>query len=236
MRINPLARGCVAEFIGTFALVFFGAGSIIVVGHPDIAAPGGLGTIAAAHGLSLVVFVTACMYVSGAQFNPAVSIALILAGKQNSKTAAAYVGSQLLSAACAAGCLVLLLGRSVADHESVRLGATIGSLTSANDAFAVVGLEAIGAFALMFSILACVADHRAHKLGGVCVGLTLSMCILAIGPLTGASVNPARTFGPALYGHWDMHWAYWLGPVLGACAAAAAYRFVHAESVHDRSP
>lgn len=223
--MNRLLQGCIAEFLGTFALVFFGCGSIILAAHPDFG-QGNLITIALAHGLALVVFVTACMYISGAQFNPAVSIGLIAAGKQDIKTAAAYIITQLFAAGCAAGMLILILGREVADHEAVRLGATIGSLTDAGNAAAVIGLEIILTFTLMFVILAAVVDDRAHKLGGFCVGLTVAMCILAAGPLTGASMNPARTFGPAMYGHWDMHWAYWVGPVIGSLLAAGVYRVV----------
>jgi len=90
----------------------------------------------------------------------------------------------------------------------------------------VFGFEFILTFALMYVILAAVVDDRAHKLGGLCVGGTVAACIFAAGPLTGASMNPARTFGPALYGHWDMFPVYVAATVLGACAAALVYRFV----------
>ncbi|MCH8270833.1 MAG: aquaporin [Planctomycetes bacterium] len=228
---KSLLPGFAAEFMGTFALVFFGAGSMIMAS--DQFGAGNLVTIALAHGLVLVVFVSACMYISGAQFNPAVSIGLIVAGKQTPFRAAVYIFAQLLSAACAAGMLVFLLGAEVANNAEVgtNLGATIGSLTTGSptsdpNMLGVFGFEFLLTFALMYVILAAVVDDRAHKLGGICVGGTVAACIFAAGPLTGASMNPARTFGPALYGHWDMFHIYVLATVLGACAAALVYRFV----------
>jgi len=227
--VPKLARASIAEFLGTFALVFFGAGSIIMT-QPAIGA-GGLVTVALAHGLTLAVFITGAMYISGGQFNPAVSLGVLLAGKQDARTAGTYILVQLLGAACAAGMLMALLGSDLANDESVRLGATLGRFSGAEHARpgGVVGLEAIGAFALVFVVLTTVVDGRSHRLGGFYVGLTVTQCILAFGPLTGASMNPARSFGPALYGHWDMHWAYWFGPMLGAAGAAMVYRFVWAE-------
>lgn len=238
--MNTLMRGAISEFIGTFALVFFGAGAI-VLGHPSIG-NANLATVAMAHGLVLTVFVTACMYVSGAQFNPAVSIALIVAKKQDAKTALVYIIAQLVAAASAAGMLVLLIGSDIARDESVKLGATLGALSTgktvdgveviAPNLVAVFGLEVLQTFALMFVILAAVVDERAHKLGGFCVGLVVATCIVAFGPLTGSSMNPARSFGPALYGFWDMHWVYWVAPIIGACLAVPVYQLVW----HDPEP
>jgi len=220
--MNDMAKGSVAEFIGTFALVFFGAGSIII-GQPDIGA-GNLVTVALAHGIALAVFITACMYISGGQFNPAVSIGLFALKKQDATKTFTFVAAQLLAAACAAGVLVFTLGREVADQESVKLGATIGELTTAGNVKGVFIFEMLGTFALMFSVLAGIVDGRAHKLGGFCVGLTVAMCIVTFGPLTGASMNPARTFGPALYGHWDMNWVYWVAPITGSILACVVYK------------
>lgn len=220
-----LSQGCAAEFLGTFALVFFGVLSIVIT-QPVLGAAGSLATIALAHGLVLSVVVTCCMFISGAQFNPAVSIGLILAGKQSPAQAAAFIVTQLIAAASAAGLVQFLLTPEIANAESVKLGATIGSMTRDGAFGKVLVLEAVLTFFLMFSILAGTVDPRAHKLGGFTIGLTVAACILAAGPLTGASMNPARTFGPAICGrHWDMHWVYWAGPIIGACAAALVYRF-----------
>lgn len=221
-----LLPGCIAEFIGTFAFVFFGVLSIVLT-LPALGGHGNLVTIALAHGLTMSVVITACMAISGGQNNPAVSIGLVIAGKQSPQQAAAFIVSQLLAAACAAGLIQLLLGTGVANDPAVRLGATIGSLTDKGDIGAVFGLEAVLSFVLMISVIAGTVDERAHKLGGFVIGLTIAACILAAGPLTGASMNPARTFGPAICGrHWDMHWVYWAGPVVGACVAAVVYRVV----------
>lgn len=225
--MNRLGLGCVAEFLGTFALVFFGCGSIILTYTNPGAA--NLLTIAAAHGFALIVFVTAAQYVSGGQFNPAVSLAVLIVGKQSGKQTAAFIFVQLLAAACAAGMLVLLLGKKVADNDAVMLGATIGSLTRTGQGWSVFGIEAIMTFALVFIVLACLADDRAQKLGGFPVGLVVMMCIFFAGPLTGASMNPARTFGPALYGHWNMFAVYVLAHIVGGAAAAALWRLVYSQ-------
>ncbi len=230
-----LLRGCLAEFMGTFALVFFGCGSIVLVSD-DIGA-GSLMTVAMAHGMTLLVFVGACLHVSGAQFNPAVSIGVLIAGKQGVERTAAFIGTQLLASACAAGLLVAVLGRELTD--SVLLGATLGSMTlgEATNAPAAAMLEGVMTFALMFIIFAAIVDKRASASAGLCVAGTVMACILAFGPLTGASLNPARTFGPMLY-HWSVHapvlWVYLVGPTLGAVTAAMLYRFVWAPREAER--
>lgn len=215
--MNKLLPCCVAEFIGTFGLVFFGAGAII-------ANQGGLVGVALAHGLALFVFISGAMYLSGGQFNPAVAFALVVAGKQKPSTAVAYIVAQLLGACVAAWVLLWTIGDD-ANNASANLGATMGQFTHTDRPGAVFVFEAIATFALALSVLAATVDARAAKLGGLVIGLTVTMCILAIGPFTGASMNPARTFGPALVGgHWNMHWVYWLAPMTGGALAAAAYR------------
>ena len=220
---HPTLRGVLSEAIGTFALVLFGAGSaVLAAGSPG---PGGQLLVALAHGTVLIVFVTACMYVSGAQFNPAVSIAFVVAGRQRVPVAAVYIIVQLAAACAAAG----VLAWAFADDPRIdasRLGATLGSLSDAGRAGPVFVLEAIMTFALMFVVLAAVADARAHRMGGVCVGLVVTACVVSFGSATGASLNPARSFGPAIFGHWDMHWVYWLAPIVGACAASVVYRTI----------
>lgn len=231
--MRAIIRECLSEFMGTFALVFFGAGSILLTSASVTGSPSGAGllTVALAHGLVLSIMVTACMGVSGGQFNPAVSIALVVAGLQTPARAARFVLAQCFAAACGAGMLVLLLGPERANSEAsgTNLGATIGHLTRQGEVLGVFGFEMLATMALMASILMGTVDGRAHKLGGFTIGLTVSAMILAIGPLTGASMNPARTLGPALYGHWDMFWVYLAAPSLGACLIAAVYRWVWIE-------
>ncbi|MCC6285158.1 MAG: aquaporin [Phycisphaerales bacterium] len=223
-------RENLSEFIGTFALVFFGVLSILLTNPGVTGAPSGAGllTVALAHGLVLSIMVTACMGVSGGQLNPAVSIGLVFAGLQTPARAARLVLSQCLGAACAAGMVVLLLGAERANNSAAGtdLGATIGNLTRQGEVLGVFGLELFATMALMVAVLMGTVDGRAHKLGGFTIGLTVTAMIVAIGPLTGASMNPARTLGPALYGHWDMIWVYLVAPTAGACIIAGVYRWV----------
>lgn len=223
-----IARGFVAEFLGTFALVFFGCGSIVLAQRGD----GDLLTVALAHGLALAVFVQGCLHLSGSQFNPAVSIAVAVLGKQNWGQAAAFIGAQLFAAACAVGVLVLFLGRPATDPT--HLGATLGAFSGGDTANigALLALEFLQTFALMTAILTCIVSGQAKPFAGLAVGGTVAMCILAFGPWTGSSMNPARTFGPMLY-HWQAHaeswWVYIAAPIAGAIAAALLYRAVLSE-------
>lgn len=222
--MNKLARGSVAELIGTFLFVFIGIGSIIVAKNNPAA---GILGIALAHGLALAMAITFCMSVSGGQINPAVSIALVVARKQDPKTAAAYIAAQLVGAACAAGMLQLLLGPETANAPGINLGATLGAMSLPGTWPHVMGIEILCTFFLMISVLGSVVDPRAPKLGGLPVGMTVAAAILFAGPLTGGSMNPARSFGPAVCGgHWTVHWVYWVGPIIGACLAALAYRAI----------
>ena len=224
------ARAAVAEFVGVFALMFIGGGAIIVTAGENLVA------IAFAHGLILAVMVSATMHISGGQINPAVSIALGLIGKQPWPRAGAFVVSQLAGATAAALLLKVLLS---GPYEVGNLGATLGSLTTHGSEHLgpgrAVGLETIATFFLMFVIMGTAVDQRSgtKTIAGLAIGLTLTAAILCLGPLTGASLNPARSFGPALVaGAWDYHWVYWVGPLAGAALAA----FVYSISFRTRSP
>lgn len=222
--MTKLVRACIAEFLGTFALTFFGAASIIMT-DDSIKAGASLITIALAHGLVLSIFVPACMYISGGQFNPAVSLGLVVARVQSLRQAAVFIVVQCIASIAAAGALLAMLGDLATG--SARLGATLGRLSDAGNIGAVMGIEAILTFTLTFVILAAVVDKRAHKMGGFVVGMAVAAGICAAGPLTGASMNPARSLGPALVGnYWEMHYAYWLAPITGAVIAGLVYRFV----------
>ena len=223
----PARRALLAEFIGTFALMFVGGGAIIVTGGENLLA------IALAHGMILAVMVSATMHISGGQINPAVSIALAAIGKQKPGQAGVFIIAQLLGAICAAYLLKVLM-QGVFDVGNI--GATLGALTDGKDpamtapGFACV-LEFIATFFLMFVIMGTAVDNRGvgktAAIGGFGIGLTVAADILCFGPLTGASMNPARSFGPALIGvTWDFHWVYWVGPIAGALAAAFVYHGV----------
>ncbi|MEM0982750.1 MAG: aquaporin [Planctomycetota bacterium] len=223
--MKPIVRACIAEFLGTFALLFFGCGSVIVTdGMGD--ARGVL--IAIAFAAVLVVCVTAFFEDSGSQFNPAVSIALVVRGLQPAGRAVLFVVVQLVAAGCGVGMLVYLLRPEVANAESVRAGHAAGSLTVAGSELRLVVAEGLQTFVLMAVILWAIADRpdEPRISHGLCVGLTVAACVVVGGPMTGASLNPARSFGPALYGHWGLHWAYWVGPVGGACLASLVHMLV----------
>lgn len=222
------ARAMFAEFVGTFALTFVGAGAIIVTANEDLLA------VAAAHGLILAVMVSATMHISGGQINPAVSIALGLIRKQSWSQTGLFVLAQLVGAVLAAAILKGIMS-GAHDVDAVQVGATLGTLSSVASEqaslFGVMCLEFIATFFLMFVIMGTAVDEHgvggSRAVGGFAIGLTLAAAILCIGPLTGASLNPARSFGPALIaGAWDMHLAYWLAPILGAAVAAVSYQWV----------
>ncbi len=220
----PASRAIFAEFVGTFALMFVGGGAIIITG-------GGvenLLTIAVAHGLILAVMVSATMHISGGQINPAVSIALWVIKKQSSLQTALFMVAQLAGAIAAAAVLKAALSDSY-DVAGVKLGATLGSLNEGGNVLGVIVLETIGTFFLMFVIMGTAVDDRGvgktKAVGGFGIGLTVAAMILCIGPATGASLNPARSFGPALIGTvWDDQGLYWVAPIIGAALAALTYR------------
>jgi aquaporin Z len=226
----PTSNAVVAEFIGTFALMFAGGAAIIVTGGENLLA------IALAHGLILSVMVSAAMHISGGQFNPAVAIALGIIHKQSWGQVAAFIVAQVGGAIVAAYLLRALLGGHY-DVAAVKLGATLGSLSGGEslNIGAVIGLEIIATFFLMFVIMGTAVDQRgvgkSAAVGGFGIGLTVAADILAIGPATGASMNPARSFGPALVGgHWDIHWVYWVAPIVGATLASVVYKSVFGDT------
>jgi len=221
-----IIRKAAAEFIGTFALTFVGGGAIIVTGGENLIA------IALAHGLILAVMVSSVIHISGGQFNPAVSLALAAIGRQTPAQAVVLIVSQLLGAVAAAGLLNATLAPTF-NVTVVNLGATLGEFTlgDAPRPFAALILEAIAAFFLMFVIMAVAVDAGRPAstpiAAGFAIGLTVAADILFFGPVTGASMNPARSFGPALVAWvWNAHWVYWAGPIIGALAAAIFYRVV----------
>jgi MIP family channel proteins len=212
-----LVKQCVAEFVGTFALVFIGIGAI----YND---PGLLG-VALAHGLTIAVMAPATMALSGAQFNPAVTFGLLVAGKMDTPRSLSYLAAQLTGATAAALLLVWALGdvKHVA-AGTPDLGQTLAGTARVSLVQAVV-IEAVLTFFLVFVIFGVAVDARGPKtIAGLAIGFTITADILFGGPLTGAAMNPARVFGPALIsGHWQHHLVYWLGPLLGGGLAGVVY-------------
>ena len=215
----------IAEFVGTFALTFVGAGTIIVCGGENLLA------ISLAHGLILAVMVTSLMHVSGAQFNPAVSIALAMRGKQSWCQAIRFALMQFLGG-IAAACLLKATMVPAFPFANDHIGETLGIYSGTAgpeliSAWRVLVLEAIAAFFLMWVIMGVAVDSKNARhagIAGLAIGGVVAADILCFGPLTGASMNPARSFGPALVvGDWTLQWCYWVGPIAGAAVAAFVY-------------
>jgi aquaporin Z len=220
---TKLSTALIAELIGTFALVFIGAGA----GALGI---GGLVGVAFAHGLTLACFAYAYGHVSGTHVNPAVTFGVLLAGRIAPARAAAYIVAQLAGGALAGYALAYCLGGT-----ATGLGATVlaqplelpgGVSIFVTPAMGVV-IELVLTFFLVNTVLNAGVSGKAGSMAGLAIGLTLAFCILMGGPLTGGSVNPARTIGPALAtGNWSDLWVYIVGPLGGGAVAALLYRGV----------
>jgi aquaporin Z len=216
-----LFRRSLAELLGTFALVFIGAGSVASKYFPD--ATYGIFGVAVAHGLVMAVMVTAMLPISGGHLNPAITLGLLAVRRTDARSAAAYIVAQLLGAVLAA-----MLIKSVYPIGGVRpisLGTPIVANTIQFHQAMII--EGVMAFFLVSAWFGTLIHPAAPRLGGLGVGLALMFDILVGGPLTGAAVNPARAFGPALIsGQWVAHAVYWVGPIVGAVLAALLWEKV----------
>jgi aquaporin Z len=216
-------RRAVAEFVGAFALIFIGAGSIVTAN--SIHDPSLIG-VAVAHGVTIAVMVSAVGHISGGHFNPAVTVGFLLTRRIKPALAVAYWIAQFGGAALAALLVRELLPR--ASSDAVHLG--VPALGGGVDAGAGFALEAIFTFFLVWVVFATAVDPRGtfKSIAGLAIGLTITIDILFGGPLTGAAMNPARAFGPQLVGsHWSHAWVWYAGPVLGAAVAAATYELLY---------
>jgi MIP family channel proteins len=217
-----LARRLVAEALGTFALVFVGAAVVVVNGGFPNSGIGLLG-IALAHAIVLAVFVSATMTISGGHLNPAVTIGLLATRRIDPVAALAYIVTQLTAAAAAAA-LVKALLPSAAVRTALLGTPVIASSVTLGQA---IGIELVLTFFLMSAVFGTAVSPDAPRVAGFGIGLVLLFDILVGGPLTGAAMNPARAFGPALVaGQWLGHIAYWVGPILGALLAALLWQYV----------
>jgi len=208
-------RHFIAEFLGTFALVFVG-GLAIVMTQQGI---GNLLAVAVAQGLILAVMTTASMRVS-AHFNPAVTLGFLVTRRIQPTMAVLYLMAQLTGAMVAAYAVKLSLPPDV---FAAARGATL-SISASVQAGQAFLLEAIATFFLVFTVFGTAVDPQAPRVGGFGIGMTLTAAVLAIGPLTGAALNPARALGPAVAaGIWEGQIVYWSGPLVGAVLAAVLY-------------
>ena len=206
------SRKLVAEFIGTFTMVFAGCGAVAA----DELIRGGvthLG-ICLTFGLAVCVMIYATGHISGAHFNPAVTVGFAAVKRFPWREVPAYIIAQCLAATCAIFMLRMMVG-------VVQLGETLPAIDPGPAFLA----EFMLTFILMFVISAVATDHRAvGQLAGVAIGGTVTVCALFGGPLTGASMNPARSLGPALFGSGrDWMWLYALAPIAGAVTASLTY-------------
>ncbi len=210
-------RHFTAEFIGTFALVFIGGGAIIT--SPMLAQQAAVVNIALAHGLILALLVSATMRISG-HLNPAVTAGFLVTRRIEPMMAVVYWIAQFTGAIVAAYTLKALYPASIV--AATRLGGQ--SISADITLLQAIALEAIATFFLVFVVFGTAVDPRGPKVGGFAIGLTVTAGILGIGPLTGGSMNPARSFGPAIVTHlFEGQAAYWIGPLLGGIVAALLY-------------
>jgi MIP family channel proteins len=216
-----LLRRSLAEALGTFALVFIGAGSVASKYFPS--ADYGILGVAIAHGLVLAVMITATMNISGGYLNPAVTLGLLATRRIDLRSAGAYILAQLVAAVLAAMLLKLCYPISVIRPISIGTPAIAGTILRHQ----AILIEAVMAFFLVSAVFGTCVNPAAPKVGGFGVGLALLFDILVGGPLTGAAVNPARAFGPALVsGQWVGHAIYWVGPIVGGVLAALVWEYV----------
>lgn len=212
-----LARAALAEALGTGMLVLFGPGAIMV----DAWSGGRLGPpgIALAFGGAVAAAVAVFGPVSGAHINPAVTIALWRSGRFAGRGVPIYIAAQCLGAVTAALLLRATLG------NAGRSGATIPAITPV----AALAVEVVLSLVLMLAVLA-MTEARPSAPAPLVLGLTVGLCALVGGPLTGASMNPARSFGPALAGGaWTHHWLYWLAPIIGMQVAVPLHAWMRGE-------
>ncbi len=220
LRVLSLCpRRAAAEAVGTFGLVFAGCGAIVV----DATTGGSIGHvgIALTFGLIIMAMIYATGHISGAHFNPAVTLAFAATRHFPAALVPAYLAAQLGGALAAAGLLRALFG------GVARLGATL----PAGGAGQSLALEIVLTFFLMFVILAVATDTRAvGQAAALAIGGTVALAALCGGPISGASLNPARSLGPALVaGVGTAQWLYVAGPVAGALLGAFVYQFVRGE-------
>ncbi len=222
-------REFAAEFIATMIFVFIGAGSVVVTGTMigDGITPASLVAISLAHGMTITVLVAATSHISGGHINPAVTFAACLVGKMDTAKGVMYVIAQLAGAVVGAYLIVAVIPDAAEGNLGAH-GLGIG-VSAAGGLLAEIALT----FFLVFVVFAVAIDPRGPQyLAPIAIGLAVFVDHLFGVTITGASMNPARSFGPALVAwDWGNHWIYWVGPGVGAALAALGYRFAFLSDV-----
>ncbi len=236
MEHDALRRGF-AEFVGTFTLVFVGAGSILTVAKifaPAITSPqtqdiyNGLTLVgvALANGLAIAVMVSAVGHISGGHFNPAVTFGFVVTRRISIDLAAVYWSMQLVGATAAAGLLRWFYDEK--PRQLAKMGAPV--LGSGITQWQGLVIEIVLTFLLVWVVFATAADPGGSfkSIAGLAIGLTITIAVLMGGPLTGAALNPARALGPQLVGReWAHCWVWYAGPLVGGALAALAYEWLY---------
>jgi MIP family channel proteins len=216
-EVSKCRREILAEAIGTFTIVFAGTGAVMVndISKGAVTHVG----VSFVFGAVVAALIYSIGHLSGAHFNPAVTLAFWTSGFLPKKRVLPYILAQLLGAIIASWLLLISLGKVG------NLGATLPLNGNWLQSFV---LETVLTFILMFVIFGSGLDRRAHiGFAGLAIGLTVGMEAACMGPITGASMNPARSFAPALVGGiWQHHWLYWVAPILGAQIAVVIYRLL----------
>jgi len=224
--VNEHSRALLAEIAGTFLFFVIGAGSIIAqtfIGSP----PGGLLAIALAHGLALAIAISVFGAISGGHFNPAVTFGLAVAGKHPWPRVLTYWAAQLIGALLAGLVLQSFFRHSLAAVDATHLGTP--SLAAGLGAGDAIVIEAVLTVFLLWAVFGTAVAPNAPKIAGFGIGLMVTADILLGGPLTGAAMNPARWFGPAIVSRFLDNWyVYWIGPLIGAGLAGLSYKYVFA--------
>lgn len=211
MEYAPLRRA-VAEFVGTFTLIFIGGGAGIASGHDVVA-------VGLANGLAIGIMVSNLGHISGGHFNPAITLGFVVTRRINASLAALYWAAQVAGAIVAAALLRAIFPGIAAAVPHATIAAGKGLL-----------VELILTFFLVWSVFATAVDPRGafKSIAGLAIGLTITIDVFMGGPLTGAAMNPARALGPQLVGNsWADCWIYYLGPAIGAVIAAVGYDWLY---------
>lgn len=227
---RPIGQRLISEAVGTFTLIFIGAGAIIASDFIGLqsgtfgagAAGAGLLMIALAHGLAIGVMVSAVGHVSGGHFNPAITVAAWVARRIGTSDASLYVLTQLAAAALGALALRVLLPAQLWEPSAIGTPFVTQGIAD----WQAIGIEAVLTFLLVWVVFATALDPAGSfgKIAGLAIGFTIAMDIMMGGPFTGAAMNPARSFGPAIVsGELTGMWVYFIGPVIGGTVAALLY-------------
>lgn len=216
--MESTGKAAVAEFVATFALIFVGAGAVILNANGQLDLTG----VALAHGLVLAIMVSVTAHISGGLVNPAVAISLWVTGKLPTSRAGVLIVAEVAGAVAGAFLLKFLLPAELFDSGT-------GGIPALGDGIAVgkaILIEAVTTFFLVFAVFGTAVDDRGpfSKTAGLTIGLVIAFDIMAFGPYTGAAMNPARWFGPALATTEWANWYVWIvGPIAGGIIAGVLY-------------